>query len=72
MKTLNIFEKGDKVLIKGVIESISVDPNGIHKYQVRDIKSSNKINTWFTSSEIIPVEEEKEKENDGTDNELQS
>ena len=56
MKTLNIFEEGDKVMVKAAIVNIKVE-NGVHKYQVRDIKSNNKIETWFTDSEIIPCEE---------------
>ena len=57
MKTLNIFEEGDKVLIKGTVVNVKVE-NGVHKYQVRDIKSNNRIDTWFTDSEIIQCEEE--------------
>lgn len=57
MKQLSVYEVGDKVLIRGAIESVRVE-NGTHKYQVRDIKSNNKIGTWYTADELVPCNEE--------------
>ena len=63
MKQISVYEVGDKVLIRGAIEAVRVE-GGTHKYQCRDIKSNNRIDTWFTAEEITPlVEQEGEKEN---------
>ena len=62
MKQLSVYEAGDKVLIRGAIEAVRVE-GGTHKYQVRDIKSNNKIGTWFTAEEITPWIEQKGEEN---------
>ena len=58
MKTINVFEEGDKVMIIGSVVNVKVE-NGVHKYQVADVKSNNKIGTWFTGDEIVQVEEKK-------------
>lgn len=58
MKTLNIYEKNDKVMVKGIIAEVTVDDNGIHKYRVKDGKSGLTFGTWYTSDEIIPKSEE--------------
>lgn len=60
MKTINVFEEGDKVMIKGSVVNVKVE-NGVHKYQVADIKSNNKIDTWFTGEEIVQITEKKGK-----------
>ena len=56
MKTVNVFDEGDKVMIRASVAQVKVE-NGVHKYQVADIKSNNKIETWFTEDEIIPCED---------------
>ena len=60
MKTLNIFEKGDKVMVKGVVAEVTVDDNGVHKYRIRDGKSGLTFGTWYTGSEIIEEEDKNE------------
>lgn len=60
MKTINVFEEGDKVMIIGTVVNVKVE-NGVHKYQVADIKSNNKIGTWFTGEEIVQITEKKGK-----------
>lgn len=60
MRTLNIFEKGDKVMVKGIIAEVIVDENGIHKYRVKDGKSSLTFGTWYTGDEIVAQEEEED------------
>lgn len=61
MKTLNIYENGDKVMIKGTIQNVKVE-GGIHKYQIRDDKSADVIETWYTGDEIVPCPAKKDKE----------
>lgn len=61
MKNINVYEKGDRVMIKGTVKNVKVE-DGVHKYQIRDDKSSNLIPTWYTSEEIVSCPAEKEKE----------
>jgi len=60
MKTLRVFEKGDKVKIKGIITDVTVTETGIHKYRVKDEKSPCTVGTWFTADELEEVKVEKE------------
>jgi len=65
MKTLKIFEKGDKVKIKAIITDVTVDSTGVHKYRVKDEKSPSTIGTWFTAKELDLVGSESKDEVDG-------
>ena len=58
MKTLKIFEKGDKVKIKAIITDVTVSDTGVHKYRVKDEKSPCTVGTWFTADELEAEEEE--------------
>jgi len=75
MKTLNIYEYGDKVMIEGSIHNVKVE-NGVHKYQIKDKKSADVLDTWYTAEELIPCPEKKaeneKKEEDKCENSTKS
>lgn len=58
MKTLNIYEKGDSVMVKGIVAEAIIDDNGTHKYRVKDDKSGLIFGTWYTSEELTAQTEE--------------
>lgn len=60
MKTLNVYEKGDKVFIKGTVVAVDVDSGAVHKYKIKDDKSGMIFGTWYSGEEIIPQKEENE------------
>lgn len=60
MKTLKIFEKGDKILVPGIIADVTVSDTGMHKYRVKDEKSPCTFGTWYTADELVSREEEDE------------
>ena len=64
MHTLNVYEVGDRVMIKGVIDEVKVE-GGVHKYQFRDDKASKNTGTWYSESDIVPCPEDKKKEEKG-------
>lgn len=53
MKTLKVFEKGDKVMVPAVITEVMVSDQGIHKYRVKDEKSPCTFGTWYTADELV-------------------
>ena len=61
MRTVNIYDKNDKVMIKGTIVAVDVDSNGIHKYRIKDDKSAMIFDTWYSGDEIVPFVAENEK-----------
>ena len=63
MKTINVYQKGDKVMVKGIIAEVTIDDNGTHKYRLKDGKSGLTFGTWYTGDEIV-AEEEGEKDED--------
>lgn len=62
MRTINIFEKGDKVLIKGIIAEVMVDETGVHKYRVKDGKGGLTTGTWYTTEQLAQDKQEVEDE----------
>lgn len=58
MKTLNVYEKGDRVAVKGTIVMVDVDTNGVHKYKVKDDKSGMILCTWYSGDEIASLGDE--------------
>ena len=64
MITLNIFQKNDKVLVKGIVSEVTVDENGVHKYRIKDGKSGLTFGTWYTGDEIVAEEPKGEEDED--------
>ena len=58
MKTLNVYEKGDRVFIRGTVVAVDVDSGATHKYKIKDDKSGMIFGTWYSADEIVGQKEE--------------
>ena len=54
MKTINLYEKGEEVLIKCVIEDISMD-NGEILYSVKSTDTGKNMGVWFKDNQLEPI-----------------
>ena len=54
MKTVNVFEKGEDVFIRGKITEITME-NGEIKYQVQSIDTGKNMGIWFDASQLVGV-----------------
>ena len=55
MKTINLYEKGEEVLIKCVIEDISMD-NGEILYSVKSTDTGKNMGVWFKDNQLEPMD----------------
>lgn len=65
MKTANIYEVGERVMIKARVENVSLE-NGQLKYTLRDEKASKTYGWVYGDRDIIPVPADEQEIN--TDN----
>lgn len=63
MKTINMYEVGEEVLIKASITDIIVE-NGEIKYRIKAEHSNNDLDHKFTEHQLTPVFKEIEDEDD--------
>ena len=55
MKTVELYEVGDEVLIKAKIAEVSMD-NGEIVYNVQSLDTGKQMGVWFRNSQLIPAE----------------
>jgi len=65
MKTVNIYEQGEQVMIKARVADIAIE-NGKLRYTLKDEKANKTYGWTFADSDIIPINEEQTDEK--TDN----
>lgn len=63
MKTVNIYEIGEMVMIKARVADIMID-NGNLRYTLKDEKAGKVYDWSFGDKDIIQIPEEKEREDD--------
>ena len=59
MKTIDMYEVGEEVLIKATVTDIVVE-NGEIKYRIKAEHSNNDLDHKFTEHQLIPITDVKE------------
>ena len=54
MKTVNLFEKGEEVLVKGKVSEVAMD-NGEIVYQVITIDNGKNMGIWLTDKQLLQM-----------------
>lgn len=52
MKTVNLFEKGEEVLVKGKVIDVAMD-NGEIVYQVITVDNGKNMGIWLTDQQLM-------------------
>lgn len=61
MRTIDIYDIGEEVLIRAKVTDIVVDKGEI-KYKIKDEHSNNDLSHLYTDHQLIPYEEAKNEE----------
>ena len=64
MKTVNVYEEGETVLIKAKIARVIFDKDKI-TYELKEYGNDHRYSTRFTEKEITPYKGEEEEEDEG-------
>ena len=64
MKTVNVYEEGETVLIKAKIARVIFDKDKI-TYELKEYGNDHRYSTRFTEKEITPYKDEEEEEDEG-------
>ena len=58
MRTVNLFEKGEEVFIKGKVVDVAMD-NGEIVYQVMTIDNGKNMGIWLTDQQLMQASNER-------------
>lgn len=64
MKSINLYEVGDEVMVKAVVKGVTIDQGEI-KYQIQNEITGRNYEHLFVNNQLFPVQIEDE----GVDNE---